>query len=1638
MEDWYVITVTLILLFILVLLLSVWEYTLDKKYKNTPIINYNQPSQQNKNPSTLLLGANETDSNQNSSGFQTSTLRQACVTNNEESGVPNLPISYTSQCSEGQNCVNSVTKGNICLSKPGYYCKNKMDCDPTTTDECIANICVSRTNKLNAPCNSNSDCFLDTNNTNLSCVQTDSGKRCKYDLYPLGNKCQYDQECFPGTHACVQGPSSNYVISGTANSDGNILLNDGMSLFVYSFVNNIENKKVKLVNNQTGVCSYYKITDFSLENNYSFTPIYYTNTYPPLTINDGVCYNVVFYENQPGENTCIAKINSGAKISSIQNTYLKDFMISLDEPCQSDSTKMTINNETYCVSNTNIKNNSIDSRNTAGTLCDIENSSLGCCSNSSTIPLVCTYSENLTETTENNYNFIGNEDFKSVGRCLVPSGGLNSNCNDFLKGCKKPYLCYEENYGNFCLQPLETQTCYFDDACPEGFSCVNKKCVSSDSNTPNIVSNSFNQDAGLFYFDPTLNKYKKLTILEDQLDNITTLYTGTKLILGQNYNSTNVTKICVYDSVSFDVYIFTYVSEDTYRCKKIHLDYTSQDALDITIDPDDNILVILKENISTARKRSYKIVGTGTSLTLNTTFPNLAIGTSVFYSGTSGTINEQNLYNISGVCGKHINLENVLTYDSNLENNYIITYDNTLSYPDGTFSNQGGIGHCQDNIQDIDYSWVHSGDMFQIKSGTIGISGSLANVGPQVTLDGTSLYFYTYIEKNSDYNYYMISDDYNASEGSAPFIQGNKYIGQSMTYSGACVRLYNNLVSYSLINIDESQTTVTINNSEPYITKTGNSYAKNGTDVGGITYAFDSNTEVKFKTYKYDNKNYFLVHSQIETEVDEANSSNKYINYVQKINYSIGSCWDSNYTYQYKNQSSTSWINFSYQNNALLPHSTNFFDIGVSFNAVTSLYPNTFTVQEDEDFNLYNNITNNDTTQTGTNINIVNESKFRKLESNFDTNNDPITNLTFKNVNNIFKIPPIPMDGNLVSQLGSPGEKDNTFVPNETLLTFNNSKDIDLILKYGSSEIAIVKEVDISNEFSGLLDLPDISPYTMQFPQWVNNNNITSSRRSKIVNVSGNPQIILIITDIVSHEINLNSEKLICKINRPLVDPNTNPTEDWKIDNSFEKYIQDDSSSWKFYTYNYIPLTYRTVSFVFTSISSPGPQPYAFSKNLQVQIFDSSPLYTSCKKNDFFTSSIYNRCSYNKLFFPRKENNNYIVLNNFDGFGLDYDIVKSKNTPLVPRSNQNNYNSNVIFYNGDFPLNTFKLTTTPNTPAVPYFDVSFSRPIYLLTYGTYSNVDNAFDLGGGLNSPVPVNLSYFYPSSNFSFITGNSERDGTLVDQDTLDPQITEQFGYSNLNEIEGYTTNNFINSFNFTTDQINYFNDLWSALKKENKKITTYCSIIGSIYTITLGNAHDRLFKGPPPNDYSYNEKLYTINNLFMSTLNYIDNLGNGKVFYNNQQLLNSLIISSQASSNGKKKNKGSLKLNTDSTAIALQKNSDPVITQLDQTNIDAINWPSWINLLNNNNNKYDHKIESVFYSSGNNNESSKATYYVYTSYVNNLNQKSYQMYYFGVDETSLNRGVTTSSSTSFYTTNNLAMDSLSRRLYLIGNVKI
>ena len=1290
MIDKQVIIVSAIIFFIALLLFASWEYSLSRYYKNTPIIKLSGPSEKNINPPSQLMGSVQTAKELSFSGFKHSTLQQPCTNSIDDKGLANLPTSYLTNCDKTQICGSTTTKGDVCLSKVGYYCKGRLDCysaDNTANPvECVANICVSKTEKLNALCDTNDDCLAPSsmNTQNLSCVNTDDKKRCKYDIFPLSYGCTNDDECYPDSdgneYRCVEGVGTSYNVTGTGTSSNTIKIDEGMSVYVYSLINYIDGKKVKVTAPDYGP-SIFKIEDFDI-NDFSFS--LYNLANKQETISSGYSYNIMFYPSEV-QKTCIAAIPANSKISAIENDKIKQVIENnLEKACQTGSGIISLGESSYCLSNEYINNKQqkYTNRSVPGTICDTNNNFMGCCSSTTSKiqQLTCLYNEDLDETTGNNYNFVGNTDYKTVGRCLFPSGNIMSGCNNVLKGCSMPYICYNENSGSVCLQPLNTQECYFDDSCPPGFGCKDKICISEGPNNPAINSETIQDEYGIFYFDPVKNAYSKITIAnENSILKILVKgdkYEDLQLVLGQNYINSNVNKICLFRARDSSLYILTHVEGDAYELKIHLMELTNTtETPQIIIDPDDNVFVVLQEKIKTVRKRSYKISQSGTSLTLETPFPNLSKGTKVFYSGTSSTINDKNIYTIdsTGISGNNIKLKDIGSYDPALEGNYIITYDNVLAYPQGTFTNDGGIGYCQDNIDGTNYSWVQTGDMFKLTGSDLGISGSIVGVGPEVVLKkGPSIYFYTEISQYDNYGYYMISDDYNASEGSTPFIENNKYIGQKIQGNdGTSVTLYDGLVSYSMIHIDETSVS-SISNSDPYVQKQGGSFAKNGMDVGGVTYAFDSDTKVEFKTYKKNDQNYLLVHSKIETEVNEnnidgtENTITKNIDYVQNIKYSIGSCWDYGYDYQYQNQSSsTCWFNFSYQNNALLPHSKNYFETdgitsgGISFNNINNVYPNIFNIQEDDDLNIYSSVTNNDTTQTGSNINIVNESKFRKIESNFSGNQDPAEKMTFKGIESVFSIPPVPLEGGLVHSMSAiPGE--NTFIENGTILTFNNSKDIDMILKYGSSEIAIVKEIE--NLTLAKTDFMFIN-WFLKSP----NNNI----------VSGTPSVILVITDIVSHEVNLNSERLVCVINRP-VDYNVEKNykfSETKIDNSFDTYIIDSKlTKWNFYLYNYIPLCCRFY------------KPSGL-RSFITSIFDSSPLYTSSKLRNNDTK--YSRCSYNKILTLQKENEEYRITNNFNGYGLIYkreNRSDPSNHNINLLGNQNNLNTNVI-YKGSLIIN---------------------------------------------------------------------------------------------------------------------------------------------------------------------------------------------------------------------------------------------------------------------------------------------------------------------------------------------------------------
>ena len=274
-------------------------------------------------------------------------------------------------------------------------------------------------------------------------------------------------------------------------------------------------------------------------------------------------------------------------------------------------------------------------------------------------------------------------------------------------------------------------------------------------------------------------------------------------------------------------------------------------------------------------------------------------------------------------------------------------------------------------------------------------------------------------------------------------------------------------------------------------------------------------------------------------------------------------------------------------------------------------------------------------------------------------------------------------------------------------VTFNNTKDIDLILKYGSSEIGIVKEIQLNNQGKQLqtMKLFDVDDYEYTLPDWAGGATRTrGDGDGDLLEVEknhqmGGPQIVLVITDIISHIVNLNTEQLVCSVNRQVLTSEDESNSPWIVGNSFDEYIIKDSSKWNFYLYNYIPLTYRSFTTAYpefysrSEYANRNAPPY---QKQTIDIFDGSCLFTSSKHDNYFKNINLKRCFYNKLIIPFKDNQPFEIVNNLDGVGVYFDkaINFNGNDPNNNNGDFNNdkinsYQSNSVFSH---------ITAWPNYP----------------------------------------------------------------------------------------------------------------------------------------------------------------------------------------------------------------------------------------------------------------------------------------------------------------------------------------------------
>ena len=514
-----------VLVIVLLAIMIRWIIVFNEEAKAPPIVVDNTLKKQDLK-SMLLSPYNEADPVQNNTGvtktnFQTSGslgntgyapsgLGQPCTTESSTYKNANLPKSNTIQkCKEGEGleCVSGIYQGSICLKYVNQSCELRSDCSPDAP-LCINQLCQPEGEVINAPCLTNADCKGDLGNLNHVCDPT--SRLCVFDIWPKDSGCTNASQCLydkanSGKVSCLtSGDQDGYVLSFGASYSGTSLVVQGSENYQYftegTYVVVYEtDPKVYagryLIDSGISVPS-SNTTRVGLESNFK-------NIIKP---EQGSQYTLDFGTKRDG--ICVINTPEGAKPETIPGTDEK-------YPCDS-GTKLSKSG--YCLPPDRIENEG-----KTEDIC-IYDTNISCESG-----LCCTYDQNTvdsfkgivdgvyTTTDINGVQQISGNDIKNIGRCRDQVRELYQTCQD---NCVKEYICLTEsdinnNVFSYCGNEWNIMNDRSDlNDCPDGFqldeqtlkckSSLNKFCLSKSDCVSGATCSQIN--SGIM-FDPKTQSY---------------------------------------------------------------------------------------------------------------------------------------------------------------------------------------------------------------------------------------------------------------------------------------------------------------------------------------------------------------------------------------------------------------------------------------------------------------------------------------------------------------------------------------------------------------------------------------------------------------------------------------------------------------------------------------------------------------------------------------------------------------------------------------------------------------------------------------------------------------------------------------------------------------------------------------------------------------------------------------------------------------------------------------------------------------------------------------------------------------------------------------------------------------------------
>ena len=1181
-----------------------------------------------------LYSEDEIDETYATSGYDFSGLQMPCVQEGAEGALPNLPESYKiTNCNslEKRVCVDNYVKGGgICLSALGGVCNSLYDC-VQGADACINNICVrtSEFDTINQPCITDFEC--QSEGQNHVCDQ--KLKICKYNYFPYETGCQIDKDCKSddqyNKNACVFIDSSGISIKATvtvggflADDQDNILffkkgsavsvLNDDNSFTIFNFTTNLVDGEFK------------------------------TKKDPSKRYTVGE-EKTLYLGNTGGQQLgiCISKIPRGGKIIDIAGVKI---------PCEDG----LINEDGVCVRNSFYSTYGVICDNTG--LVDSLKCEPSVSQNAfSSVKLTCLGDVNVREQFSQNFNYkypsLTNgestefrDEIKFLGYCSFPTQDLFESCDRSVSNCKKPYICItatDRGGGNFsfCSSDFNRQQCIINSECSDGYTCQENFCVSKPGNICLLPGDSENNECSsterLYFYSKTRDKYFQVPGIDLSSHPVTpnirfgktinrviddyeflpetfvlwstsdvkinrpadyTTLNGYKEITENTYTGSrlNVTR-AVYDS-SQKKYVSKNFSAALYPETGVQfsdiLVNDSGDMYSVYKKPAGNdrvrkstILEFLADNYFTLPVNNGFIDGDRVVYRSNNPdLNNYSQTTSYYiYRDTTGTTTR-------GFTGYKYYLSTTEGGSSVAPDGDLVTTSEIVSY-----SNTYTIQIPENDGAPLDQAPIlgrdfRTGDMVKLTfSGNLTINDYTFESGVEFYLiqtTGTE----EYAQGDDSFNgyFYQLSSVYDSSVAfvESPAGTFNRTPFQRIYASGdVTVTLNPNLMSHSLALLNPDKSLQYLIKNEDFI-----SGVRNGINAG-FTYNFENNTTPTFNPLVGDQLliNQKLVHYD-PSSPGEGNEDTIVI--TQKLTLSTtvaGEHLLASGVYSGGETTSTNF-NFTYTNTASPPRPKYLYfdknkESDENLNSEIVLNP---LANEGDTLNILSGFTNSQNITVNRSPTLALTSQLHEVRLEEGDISDPPS---MKYRENDLGADYIEMEIINIIHYDAP-EKKNTYEIGTNELVFRDENDIELILKYGWSELVFMKAIN------------NLSPEFGTAPSYEGN----------VFN--GNAQVTLISVGILSYDVSLEGEILVVETNVPL-----------STENGSRNKILEAGNIWRMYPYNIYPLFYKRIDV---------PRSGGVIRNSRLyNFFDASGLYTSTKKKGYFSEqNIQNNheTSYNKIF----------------------------------------------------------------------------------------------------------------------------------------------------------------------------------------------------------------------------------------------------------------------------------------------------------------------------------------------------------------------------------------------------------------------